>query len=345
MARTAPTTRRVTLNEVARKAGVSVASASLVLAGKAAEMRLSAEVLARVEAAAIELDYIPNRLVHSLQQGSTQILAFLNGYRDRDVRDLYMDTLSSAIERAAGDLGFDVLVNCNFTRTPEQMYRHLNGGHADGLLFFAPALEDPLLPFLRASRMPTVLIGAHDKMNVISSVRDDAASGMRMVADALYSRGHRNIGVLTQSGMPDACDRTDMLRKFLGEKGVIIPDEWIIDYKGDSAPVLEQMLRQSHRPTALFCRTDRLAYELLAKHNRVRSVPDSLSIVGYDGLIWPAETRHTVASVHVDLATLAREAVALLISRIRQPDQPVVGLEIPVSFQEGTTLSTVRTID
>ena len=217
---------RATLSEVALQAGVSATTASLVLGGKTARHRISEETHRRIMETAQQLDYVPNRLVHGMQRGSTQILSFFDGFRNRRINDLYRDRLTTAIEKAAGRHGYDILINCDFNRSPEEMYRYLNGGIVDGILFFGPMTEDPLLPYLRNSRLPTILLGAEDEEGILSSVRDDVVMGMRQVADRLYSLGHRHvlIPMVEPETNRDANARNMLLRKFLAEKGVTIPE-------------------------------------------------------------------------------------------------------------------------
>lgn len=195
--RTFRTSGRPTLSDIAALAGVSVSTASLVLSDKAKQRRLSDDVIERVRKVAAELDYSPNLLVQSLQQGRTHTISFFNGFRQRSQDDLYMDRLSTAIEQAGGRLGYDILVFCVFKRTAEETYRHLNGGRCDGMIFFAAEEKDPLLPFLRSSRLPVVLVNSIDSAGALSSVRDDVRSGMSQVADRLVALGHRRIAALT----------------------------------------------------------------------------------------------------------------------------------------------------
>src|SRR5579863_8684747 len=144
-------TTRTRLHEVASLAGVSVSTVSLVLAGKADRLRISESTRARVRGAAEDLNYAPNLLTRSLRRGRTHVLSFYSTFRLREESDLYMDTLSSAIERAGGEAGYDILVHCNFGRSPKEIYQFLNGGLADGLILFAPQPDDPLLALLHKS--------------------------------------------------------------------------------------------------------------------------------------------------------------------------------------------------
>lgn len=333
---------RTTLSDVARQAGVSTATASLVLGGKAEKLRISDETLRRVQRAADELDYTPNLLVRSLQRGRTHILAFLNGFRNtRQLDDLYQSRLLVAIESAAGRIGCNLLTYCHFKESSEEMYQDLNGGHADGAIIFAPVYEDPLLPLLRASRLPTVLINTHDEEGKLASVEDDVESGMRLVAQEFLRMGHHKIGVFAEptTGHRDMHSRLSLLQEFLGEAGVSIPDRWIMPY---STAACQELLRSKDRPTAIFCWRDRLAYYLLEQCESMGiSVPDELSVIGYDGLIWPSQTRHTAVSVQVDVEALGERAVQLLNQRIEGETAPAPREILPVTLQAGTTVGPV----
>jgi LacI family transcriptional regulator len=332
---------RPTLTAVAARAGVSPATASLVLGGKAVQHRISEETYQRVQKAAEELDYVPNLLVRSLQQKRTHIVSFFNAFRQRSANDLYMDRLSTAIEQAAGQHGYDVLVHCDFSRSPKETYHFLNGGHADGLLLFAPSHADPLLPLLRASQLPVALLNARDAEGVLPSVTDDAQTGMQLVAETLLSLGHRRIAALTaeNDAYTDAQKRVALLRANLNQAGVPLPEDRIVPASGSMQKLLHALMRAPEPPTAIFCWRDRLAYYLLeACEAEGIAVPEQLSIIGYDGILWPAATRHTVASIQVDLWALAEAAVNLLDRSISGQTESVLQLSLPVTLLPGTTL-------
>jgi DNA-binding LacI/PurR family transcriptional regulator len=338
------TTRRATLQDIAEHAGVTVGTVSGILQGKSKERRISDEVTERVLAIAGEMDYAPNLLVRSLRHGHTHILSFFNGFRTRDKRDFYMDALTTAIERAGGSKGYDILVYCNFTMQTEEAYRSINGGNNDGLIFFRPQADDPLLPYLRRSNLPTVLLNATDSTGVLSSVTDDWQAGIQEVAKQLVTMGHRRIaafGGIDSSG--DAHDRVVYLNACLNELGVCIPDPWIVplDAKDDQSaiPALRCLMSQPNPPTALFCWHDYVGYTVLeACESLGVSVPKQLSLVGYDGLRWPAKTHHTLASVRVDLDAMGEAAVEALVRLIESTDSPNVRRLMPVHFDAGTTL-------
>lgn len=337
---------RVNLRDIARLAGVSTSTASAVLSGKAAQSRISAEVERRVREVARQYDYAPNLLMRSMQQGRTHVLAFYSDFGHHDRDDLFKEKLVTALMRAAGQLEYDVLVHCNFNRPTDEIYRVLNGGRTDGLLF-GPHRIDPLLPYLRSSRMPTVLVNRVDEAGILSSVSDDMESGVRLVADELARLGHRRIGAITSPNQyRGAAARIEALRTSLAVHGIELPERLVVPVSAVSgAPFTEDealrtLLSEPDPPTALFCWHDRVGYAMLQACERLGvTVPDHLSLVGYDNLYWPSTSPHVLASVGAPLDTLSEAAVQLLDDLIQGKCVAPVQRMIPVSFARGTTLA------
>lgn len=336
---------RATLHAVASRAGVSPTTVSLVLAGKGSTRRISESTHRRVQEAAEELNYAPNLLTRSLRRGRTHILSFFSAYRNRERNDLYMEKLASAIETAGGVVGYDVLVHCNFSRSPKETYQFLNGGLADGLLLFAPLPDDPLLAMLRKSALPVVILNGEDPLGQYSSVGDDVEQGMRIVADRIAQEGHLNVVALLADNHEsrDAMRRVELLRRFLAERGIEIPDHRVLRAGDESVgAVLADLRNEAEPPTAIFCWHDRLAYALLSACNAQGvSVPSQISVIGYDGLHWPSRTSHEVTTAKVDLEALALAAVRLLDQAILAPEAPVQHQALPISFFRGTSLGAV----
>ncbi len=332
---------RATLKQVADRAGVSATTASLVLNGKAAHRRISAETHIKVQAAAQELNYAPNLLVRSLRKGRTHIISFYNGFREREASDLYIEKLGSAIEVFGGKAGYDILVHCNYDRSPQETYQFLNGGLADGVLLFCPHPNDPMLPLLRKSSLPVVLIGARDPQKMFSSVADNVESGMKMATDAIVLAGHTAIGAFTSS-LPRRTDperRVSLLQRYLKERGLDLLPNGVLDSSKGIEKGFDALMNLPQPPTVIFCWHDFVAYEVLKLcEARGIRVPDELSLVGYDGLIWPDRTSHIVTSILVDLDFLAEKSVEFLDGAIRSSHAPYQELEPGAQFLRGTTL-------
>lgn len=335
---------RPTLNDIALRAGVSISTASLVLTDKAHPKRFSTEVVERIRQVAAELDYTPNLLVHSLQQGRTHNLVFYNAFRKRGLHDMYMDRLSMALQLAGGRHGFDILVHCVFNRSVEETYHQINGGLCDGVIFFAPMMNDPLLPYLRNSRLPAVIINAVDYEGALSYIKEDHIDGMSQIVDALMRLGHRRIAAMEgiSANNSDSELRISMLRHLLVSRGIPMYERWILHIE-ENDESLESAIRclmtGAIPPTALFCWNDHLAYQVLSVCERLGiDLPGQLSLIGYDGVRWPVMSRHVVASVHVDIEKVAEEAVSVIEQLISGEISAPVGRILGVKLDYGTTL-------
>jgi len=347
----APTTkhRRARLQDIAESAGVSISCVSLVLGNKARERRISEEVVKRVRKAATDLDYSPNIVAQNLQHGRSHTISFFNGFRQANPGDIYMDKLSGGIQVACGKLGYDLLVTCDFSRSAEDTYRYLNGGRCDGLVLFAAGEHEPLLPYLQASKLPTVLLNGIDPTERMASVSEDDASGMSQIADLLVSLGHRRIAAFSHTGYAnlDSVRRVRLLREYLSAYSIHIPERWILDSNDpeDMHPErdLDTILAEPEPPTAIFCWHDLLGYRVL-EHcaRRGIDVPGQISVIGYDGIRWPSASPHELASIRVDVAAIAQEAVNVLNERINDPESEFVHRLVPVSLSMGTTLAPPR---
>lgn len=339
---------RTTLKQIADRAAVSVSTVSLVLSGNAVRKRVSTNAIERVKQAAADLDYSPNLLVRSIQKGRTEVIAFMSGFRQREMHDSYMGALMAEIERASGALRYDLLVACTFNRSPEETYQVLNGALSDGLVFFAPSIDDPLLPYLRHSRLPVVLCNGEDDEHRLSSVSDDVESGIRQIVDELLRLGHRRIGVVTNTRtcQRDAGLRTRLLLDSLQSRGVVVPPDFVIDSgnrkANDPPAIVSFYLHQEQPPTAIVCWHDRIGYEILDYCHEVGiRIPETFSLIGYDGLRWPSQSSHNLASVHVDISALAGRTISVLHGLIRQRRTEWTRETVPVQFRQGTTLAAV----
>jgi DNA-binding LacI/PurR family transcriptional regulator len=280
-----------------------------------------------------------------MQRGRTHVLSFYNAYRERKTGDLYMDRLSTVIEQVAGQQGYDLLVHCNYRRSADEIYRFLNGGLCDGLIFYGPVDDDPLIDLLRASRLPIVLLDHADKDNVLSAVYDDWRDGMRQITERLIALGHRRIGAIEGFPGSDGPLRIGALRAELEQRGLTLPSERVeTSYAGFRTPdeALARLLALPEPPTAVFCWHDRLGYEVLESCDRLGvRVPRDLSLIGYDGIHWPSTSSHILASVVVPLEAVSTAAVRMLDDLIEGRRERPVQESYPVVLSEGTTLASL----
>src|SRR5579884_2493358 len=150
--------RRTTLNDVARRAGVSKMAVSVVINGSRSGTQVSQETRERILQAAKELQYRPNAVARSLARKRTNIVGFYNGYKGVDPRTLFMADVMSGLQYGCEAFRKDLLTHGSFRGTSvEDIYAELSNHMIDGLILYAPA-SDPLIPMLADSHLPVVAI-------------------------------------------------------------------------------------------------------------------------------------------------------------------------------------------
>jgi LacI family transcriptional regulator len=327
---------RVTGQDVARKAGVSVATVSLALSGRYQDgHRVSAATRERVLTIAADLGYTPNHVARSLRQRKTTILAMLV---PRLGNPYYTDIVGGG-QVAALERGYAVTVMPAPDRdTRAHAVRLLGGGIVDGVIVahHANELVDELR-HLRAQGVQTVVVQGRSPDPRIPAIRVDTEESAYVATRHLISLGHRRIAHLTVlggvSGQP-ATPRSDRLsgyRRALVEGGAT-PDNRLVVIGGfrantmeaGAATAAELLRRPGPRPTAIFTYNDLVAVgamRTLAKAG-IR-VPEDMSVVGHDGIPMGAFTSPALTTVAHHTAELGRLAVAMLCDLLdgRSPDQ------------------------
>ena len=147
-----------TLETVAAAAGVSRATVSRVVNGST---KVSPEVRAAVEAAIAELGYSPNRAARSLVTRRTGSVALVvSEPESRVFSDPWLAGTTRAVGQALADTDLQlVLMMVPTDGARERLARYLLGGHVDGVILMSLHGDDPLVPALQPSRLPTILMG------------------------------------------------------------------------------------------------------------------------------------------------------------------------------------------
>jgi LacI family transcriptional regulator len=312
---------RVTLADVARRAGLSKTAVSLVLNGREGT-RLSTDAHQRVFAAAEELGYRPNIAARSLRTRKTATIAFVSDVvaTTRFAGGLIRGALDAARERdhvlliaeTQGDAAFEqYAIDAMLDR------------QVDGVIYAAMATRRLTVPPALLAG-PVVLLNATSPDDLPCVLPDDEHAGY-IAAKALLDKGHRDrIAVVGRNRLKEhdpevslAADaRMRGIQRALAEAGASLGHEafcrdWLPEH-GFSA--VRAFLRTSWRPTAVICMNDRLAfgvYQGLAEAGL--SVPGDVSVVSFDDDPIAAWLRPGLSTVALPHEPMGRRAVEMLL--------------------------------
>jgi LacI family transcriptional regulator len=336
-----------TLKSLARGLGVSPATVSRALAG---HPRISAETRERVEAAAREAGYVPNRAARALVSGKGSGFVGLvlqdPGYgREHSYLGEFVQGLGQGLSAGGVDL---FLAFVPEGEAELGIIRNIvTSRRADALVLGRTMPDDARVDYLIATGFPFVTHGrtAADPAPFDWLDTDGAAAfaeGFRM----LHDLGHRRFGLVSiDEAMSFRTHRMDGLRHAMAgtDARLTVATSPRFDMAARDGAI-RAMLTARDRPTAVLCLFDGLALAVLdiAADIGLR-VPDDLSVVGFDNIASAAHSRPALTTFDVDTLESARELAAILLARMEAPDAPPIHRLIPPRFIPRATHGPVKT--
>ncbi len=327
---------KTTLRDVAERAGVSASAVSYVL-NEVPGKRISDSTRQRVRAAAEELSYRPNRLARGLRLQRSNTLGFIS---DNIATRPHAGLLISGAQDAAAEHG-SLLMMMNSDRDPEladREVRALLDRQVDGIIY-AAEYHQVVTPSAALQGTSAVLLDARTETGSLSSVVPDEVGGALTAVRELTDHGHRRIGFINHTDdIPAVTLRLKGFQLGLKAAGRRFHPELVasdISEAEGGKRAASVLLDLPDRPTALFCFNDRMAmgaYQAAA--DRGLSVPDDLSIIGFDNQEIIARSLSpglsTVALPHYEMGHWAVDALMNLIKSDNEEPTRQVTLPCPL---------------
>jgi DNA-binding LacI/PurR family transcriptional regulator len=312
--------RKVTIKDIASELGVSPATVSRALRD---DRGIGGATRGRVKASAAALNYVPNHFGAALSTGRTHSILFVVPYSVDDVPHiLHMQVLEGVAEEVSS-FGYrvEIVLERTLKRRHQTVFDVVRLSHIDGaVLVVMRALEEELANL--AFPIPVVVVNqvigslnadfviADDRSGAFNATRHLIAAGHRDIAHVagpllFYSNERRRAGyagALAAHGLP------------ISEELIAVGD--MTQDGGEDA--VKTLLHQRARFTAIFCGLDIMAVGAIAALEQSgRSVPDDVSIVGFDDDVFSGMLRPALTTVRKPRHEMGREAGRLLMRRIR----------------------------
>ncbi|WP_193597666.1 LacI family DNA-binding transcriptional regulator [Microbacterium sp. YJN-G] len=330
----------VSIDEVAKLAGVSTATVSRALSGRGHVSPASRE---RVRVAAESLGYVVSSRASSLASGRTQNVGVIVPFLDRWFFSTVLSGVTSALMRAGYDVTlYNITADAAVRR--EVFATFLRRQRVDAVIAVSIELDEDETSRLLALDLPVIAIGGPNPRLHTLTVDDTAVA--RLATEHLLSLGHRDIAHIGANPEFDLDFHIPTQRRLgfeeaLADAGIRLKPEFLepADFTVDGGyRAAKQLLgRPGPRPTAIFAASDEMAIgAILAARDLGFAVPEDLSIVGIDG----HELGEFFQLTTVDQAPLAqgeRAAAALLAQLDGVTDAPAGG-DLPYELiVRGTT--------
>jgi LacI family transcriptional regulator len=316
-----------TIKDVAREAGVSVATVSRVFNDSD---RVSEDTRHRVRAVAEKLRFWPNGAARSLITNRTHAIGVLLP----DLHGEFFSEVIRGIDLAARAEGLHVLVSSSHSDTTELVVTlRAMRGRIDGLLIMAP--DKDTAPAIRATTWdcPVVLLGPGGEVPDFDTVAIANFDGAYAVVRHLQRLGHRRIATLTGPARNlDAQQRLEGYRAAMREAGVT--NTRALEVVGDFTEPsgyqgAQTLLKVSPRPTAVFVGNDVMAVGVLgALRDAGLRVPKDMAVVGFDDIAISRHLTPPLTTVHVDAFQMGERALHRLLRRDRGEPAPTRAHEV-----------------
>jgi LacI family transcriptional regulator len=340
--------RRVTLEDIARQSGVSLATVSLVLRDKPG---INTKTRRRVLDTARELGYRRKPVSEApLSDGLQQVGVIIRSRAgDLPQTNQFYAPVLVGIEAACRKQQINLLyatVPVDQDNHPVELPRMLQGNGLDGLLLVGAFVDATIERLMQRDAISTVLVDAYAAENDYDSVISDNFRGAYQAVAYLIDRGHRHIGVVGSlpNAYPSIGERRRGYLQALQDHN--IAERYFADShltREEAAEAVTRLLRRSPKVTALFCCNDETAIAVLqAAPALERRVPENLSIIGFDDIDLAAHVTPALSTMQVDKISMGRMAVQLLANRVEYPAASHVTAVLRSTLIERQSVCTIR---
>jgi DNA-binding LacI/PurR family transcriptional regulator len=312
----------VTIKDVARRAGVSTATVSRVLAGKTI---VGQELRERVLAAAEEMDYQPSRVARSLRVQRSQIIGLIIS----DIQNPFFTALVRAVEDVAYQNDYGVFL-CNSDEDVQKERFYVELLHAEkvaGVVISATQEEGNPSRTLVDASIPVVAVDRRMKDLDVDTVVIDNLGAARETVSHLISDGHRRIGVVVgPSVTTTGRERLEGYVRALKEHGLRVEPQLVrmglpkaeFGYRSTG-----ELLALSEPPSAIFTGNNLLTSGALrAIRERGLRIPSDIGLAAFDELDWMSLVQPGLTVVAQPTYELGQTAAELLMERIEDRTLP-----------------------
>lgn len=311
-----------TIRDVAREAGVSVATVSRTFSGA---QHVRPEARERVMATARKLGYRPNAVARSLRAQNTGTL----GLVIPNVKNPFFTAVARAVEDAAREWGYSLML-CNSDENPDKEAEYLEvllEKRVDGMIVSPARSASPHLEEVTRGGVPMVFLDRYVRGVEAPVVRADGRRAVDRLVEYLVGLGHERLSII--SGPPETVPGAERLRAFLEGaevRGVPVAPECVRvgDFRRESgARAMRELLNLDEPPTAVFAANNLMTLGALQTlHGAGVRIPDEVSLAGFDDVPWFELLAPPLTAISQPVSELGAAAARMLPRMVEGKEKP-----------------------
>ncbi|GAB4452891.1 MAG: LacI family DNA-binding transcriptional regulator [Armatimonadaceae bacterium] len=340
-----------TLSDIAASAGVSKYTVSVVLNGARSSTRVSDETRKRINAVARDLGYYPNAMAQGLRRRRINTVGVLFGPVEPSVilANPYASGILQGILAEASQRRCDVTLFSEPWKADAGQEGRFRDGRTDGVILVAPLAGSQVVERLSEIGVRLVTVAYPGEKHNAPSVDVDNVAGIRLAVAHLVEQGHRRIAHLTgDMDMVSVLVRRQAFVEATGAHGISTPEAYIriCRYSGErTEEAVHELLQLPEPPTAIVAGNDAIAMAAMtAARERGLSVPEQLSVVGFDDIPSAQLVTPALTTVRQPLREIGTEAMRLLQDLVEGKDVEMRAhlLTPELIVRDSTTVCTSR---
>jgi len=320
--------KKITLNDIANKTGVSAMTVSRVVSGRGVVAESTRKkILSAVE----QMDYRPNIVARILSSQRTMTIGVIIPKIKQVFLDNYIAQIMSGVMTVVKQQDYRLMIYPveKYEKSGNLYLDIVRSKLLDGLIMLKPRNDDPNLESLIDSGFPAVLINHRTVDQRVNFIDTKNIEGAKIAVNYLFEKGCRNIAFISGSKEEsNGIDRLTGYKEAMRQLGLDVKTDWIIEANfdaGQACQAVDMLLDGPTIPDAIFCADDYMAIAAMERLiEREIAVPDDIAVVGFNNIDIAKYTRPALTTIKQPLLMIGKLAAESLIALIERNCMPPI---------------------
>jgi LacI family transcriptional regulator len=324
----------LTLDDIAKKAGVSRSTVSRVING---DPNVSERTRTKVQEIIHSINFQPNLAARSLAAGRTQVIGLVIPNRVATIfSDPFFSLIIQGVSLACNSLNYSVML---WLAEPEYERKMINqilySGLIDGIIVASMLIDDPLIDQLFDSKRPFITIGRRANEESVSYIDADNRTGAHQGVSYILHTGRRRVAAINgPQNMIAGFDRFQGYKDALRERGLPLVPELVEEGDfSETSGYLAMKRLLSRNPDSVFAASDNMAFGCMRAIQEVGlCIPKDIAVVGFDNIPKASSSEPPLTTVQQPIQRTGSMAAELLIDLIEHPEIQASRIVLPTEL-------------
>lgn len=332
--------KKLTVKDIAKKAGVSVTAVSFVLNNKPGVSETTRE---RIQKIIDETEFKPSLSSKKLVLNKSFNICLMMNSFSSPFEDLFYFEITRGIINRSMKCNYNVIISKPImaqSELPDLIY----SGDTDGIIFMQD-ISPALIEKATASGVPFLVVDSHSNNENVTSINPDYKKAAYDATSYLIRHGHTNIAMIASNVVPDFYSQTlSGFTEAMTEHNITPnPDFCNISATNEDSAYAEskKLFARENRPSAVLCTVDSFAIGVMrCAKDMALAIPDDVSIIGIDDILLSRYIEPKLTTIGIDKVGMGTLAMDMIIQKIKS--ERVENILLPMKLIERDSVKTIK---